>query len=50
MMLILLCACGTKSVDKVTSSDEVYIRKIENIPDDFIMGVDFDDVDIAMGI
>ena len=44
MMLILLCACGTKSVDKVTSSDEVYIRKIENIPDDFIMGVDLSSV------
>ena len=44
MMLILLCTCGTKSVDKVTSSDEVYIRKIENIPDDFIMGVDLSSV------
>ena len=44
MMLILLCSCGTKSVDKVTSSDEVYIRKIENIPDDFIMGVDLSSV------
>lgn len=44
MMLILLCACDTKSVDKVTSSDEVYIRKIENIPDDFIMGMDLSSV------
>ena len=30
----------SKRVNKVKSSDDLYIRKIENIDDDFIMGMD----------
>ena len=40
---IIISSCGEK-IDKVTSSEEIYIRKIENLPDDFIMGMDVSSV------
>lgn len=42
MSLLLITSCGTK-IDKVTSSD-LYIRKIENLSDDFIMGMDLSSI------
>ena len=40
----VLCACGKTKVDKVTSSKEVFIPRIENIKDDFIMGMDLSSI------
>lgn len=38
VMLLALCGCGKVKV--VQSSDTLYVTKIENLSDDFIMGVD----------
>lgn len=36
-----MCACGgTVPIDVVTSSDLLYVEKVENLPEDFIMGMD----------
>ena len=44
-VLILIClflfsSCTSQKVEKVTSSDSLYIRKIENLPEDLMMGMD----------
>ena len=44
-VLILIClflfsSCTSQKVEKVTSSDSLYIRKIENLPEDLVMGMD----------
>lgn len=44
VLLILLCGCSMNRIEKVSSSDEIYIRKIENIDDDFIMGMDLSSI------
>lgn len=44
MFLFLLEGCNLKTVEKVKSSDSIYVRKIENIDDDFIMGMDVSSV------
>lgn len=44
LSLFVLCSCGTTKVDKVSESNAIYIRKIENLPDDFIMGMDVSSV------
>lgn len=46
IMLCIFClsACGAQKVDKVKSSDEIYVRKIENVDDDFILGMDVSSV------
>ena len=44
LSLLVLCACGTIKIDKVSESNSAYIRKIENLPDDFIMGMDVSSV------
>ena len=38
--LITLCGCASPKINKVTSSDSIYIRKIENLSDNFYMGMD----------
>ena len=44
-LLVSLCSCSNKTaVEKVTSSDSVYVRKIEGLDDDFIMGMDVSSV------
>lgn len=46
IMLCIFClsACGAQKVDKIKSSDEIYVRKIENVDDDFILGMDVSSV------
>ncbi len=44
-LLVSLCSCcGKTAVEKVASSDSVYVRKIEGLDDDFIMGMDVSSV------
>ncbi len=44
-LLVSLCSCsGKMAVEKVSSSDSVYVRKIEGLNDDFIMGMDVSSV------
>ena len=44
-LLVSLCACsGRTAVEKVGSSDSLYVRKIEGLGDDFIMGMDVSSV------
>ncbi len=38
--LFCLCSCTDKKIEKVSSSDSLYIKKIENITGDFHMGMD----------
>ena len=44
----LLCGiftgCGAAKVEKVKGSDSLYVRKIEGLPEDFIMGMDVSSV------
>ena len=40
LCIVLLASCQSKRIEKVTSSDSLYVRKIENLSDDFIMGMD----------
>lgn len=44
LFVMCLSACSTQKVDKVKSSDEIYVRKIENVDDDFILGMDVSSV------
>ena len=44
VFLFSLTGCSKKKIDKVKSSDSIYIRKIENINDDFIMGMDLSSI------
>ena len=50
LMLGSLAACGNgggssaSGISKVTGSDSLYVRKIENLTDDFIMGMDVSSV------
>ena len=42
-LVISLCGCSKikkEKVEKVASSDSLYVRKVENLKDDFIMGMD----------
>ena len=38
------CGAGSAKVEKVTGSDSLYVRKVENLPEDFIMGADVSSV------
>ncbi len=43
LTLLSLAACNKDeniSIEKVTSSNEIYVTKVENLSDDFIMGMD----------
>ncbi len=40
LLLMVLSACGSGKVTPVDSSDTLFVRKIEGIPEDFIMGMD----------
>ena len=43
LLLAVMCGCSVNTKNKVelvTSSDTLYVRKIENLTDDFIMGMD----------
>ena len=45
LILFIATSCASKQKIKlVDKSDEIYVRKIENIPDDFIFGVDASEV------
>ena len=44
LMMLLLCSCNSNHIEKVNSSEEVYIPKIDNISDDFIMGMDLSSI------
>ncbi len=39
-LFVIMSGCGKKKVDLVKSSDSLYVKKIENLDDDFIMGMD----------
>ncbi len=39
-LVSILTGCRGTKIDKVSSSQDLYVRKIANIPDDFIMGMD----------
>ncbi|MBO4918834.1 MAG: glycosyl hydrolase 53 family protein, partial [Erysipelotrichaceae bacterium] len=44
-LLLPLCSClGKTAVEKVSSSDSLYVRKIEGLDDGFIMGMDVSSV------
>ena len=44
LLLGLLAGCGAQKIDKVTGSSFLYVRKVENLPEDFIMGMDVSSV------
>ncbi len=46
MLIGLLAGCGAggAKVEKVKSSDSLYVKKIEDLPEDFIMGMDVSSV------
>ena len=44
ILLCMLSGCTMNKVEKVGSSEDIYIRKIDNITDDFIMGMDLSSV------
>lgn len=44
LSMLVLCACGATKVNKVSESNAIYVRKIDNLPDDFIMGMDVSSV------
>ncbi|MBR5341099.1 MAG: glycosyl hydrolase 53 family protein [Erysipelotrichaceae bacterium] len=44
LFLFVVSSCTNNQIRKVESSSEVYIRKIENLNDDFIMGMDVSSV------
>ena len=44
LILSLFLSGCSKKVALVTGSDEIYVRKIENIDDDFIMGIDLSSI------
>ena len=49
VIALLLCACGSKAAAPKgeranVSSDTLYVRKIENLPEDFILGMDVSSV------
>lgn len=45
-LFILLSSygCQKNSIEYVSSSDTIFVRKIENLPDDFIMGMDLSSI------
>ena len=40
----LLAGCGAAKVDKIKGSDSLYVKKVEGLPEDFIMGMDISSV------
>ena len=44
LLCSLLAGCGAAKVDKVKSSDSLYVKKIEGLPEDFILGMDVSSV------
>ena len=44
LLLGILSGCRAAKVDKVKGSDSLYVRKVEDLPDDFIMGMDLSSV------
>ena len=44
LLLSILSGCGAAKVDKVSGSSYLYVRKVENISDDFILGMDVSSV------
>ena len=44
MLAGLLAGCGAAKIDKVTGSGSLYVKKIEGLPEDFIMGMDISSV------
>ncbi|MDO4940765.1 MAG: glycosyl hydrolase 53 family protein [Erysipelotrichaceae bacterium] len=44
LLLINLVACNKTKIETVKSSDEIYVRKIEKLSDDFIMAADISSI------
>ena len=44
LLLSVLSGCGAAKVEKVKGSDSLYVRKVEGLADDFIMGMDLSSV------
>ena len=44
LLLSILSGCGAAKVEKVKGSDDLYVRKVEGLADDFIMGMDLSSV------
>ena len=44
LLLGLLAGCGSAKIDKVTGSESLFVRKVEDLPEDFIMGMDLSSV------
>ena len=44
LFLSILSGCGAAKVEKVKGSDDLYVRKVEGLADDFIMGMDLSSV------
>ena len=44
LLLSILSGCGAAKVEKVKGSDDLYVRKVEGLADDFIMGMDLPSV------
>lgn len=44
IILLSLCSCKKEKVNLISSSNDIYVRKIENLNDDFIMGADLSSV------
>lgn len=40
LLPLTLASCGSEKVDLVKSSESLYVKKVENLSDDFIMGMD----------
>ena len=40
LILVLLLSCGTAAAD----ADTLYVKKVENLPEDFIFGMDVSSV------
>ncbi|MBO4862069.1 MAG: glycosyl hydrolase 53 family protein [Firmicutes bacterium] len=44
LLLSILSGCGAAKVEKVKGSDDLYVRKVEGLADDFIMDMDLSSV------
>ena len=40
LLLITSFGCGSNKIKRIDSSDTLYVKKVENLDDDFIMGMD----------